>query len=336
MTVNYVEHARTFPLDATNAEMQAWRTKRREKYQPPPLGTLGRDCVRYLQTIRHRPDYKGRRTHLLHWVEAFGARTPRASITSPQIEAVMSAWRVAGYAPVTVRHHRTALAQLFTVLDGPGAPNPVLATPRPPDPLPTPRAPALADVEAVFRHLRPSQSRARLRVILTTGLPHKQVMQLEPAHWDRATQTLYVTGRAKGAGAPGRYLPLSTAATQALRDFHRWDCWGPFSTSALHSLVARACTALKIPPWSPYQLRHLHGTLLYQQTGDLATTARLLGHVGTKTAVRYTLAAHKAVDTQAQQKVGAIVGRLVKPKAKADAVRERVRETAQKRSKRAS
>lgn len=307
--------SRRFPLDTPLDELSTWRNRQRSSVDTPdPIGTLGRDAVRYLQTIRHTADYVNKRHYLNRWLKALGRTRARASITSHEIDVVLSGWLTNGcppdwvpLAPVTVRHHRTALAQVYTTMDKTDASNPVLSTKRPKDPPPEARAPLLADVQKLLAHLRPSKTRARLLVMLTTGLPHKHIMQLQPDHWNRANHRLLVTRRAKGKGAPGRILPLSEAATRALMEFDRWDAWGPFSASGMHRRVRAACLSIKIPPFRPYDLRHLHGTLLYLETGDLATTARLLGHAGTKTAGRYTQAAWLDLDAQAQAKVGAVM-----------------------------
>lgn len=306
-------HSATFPLDATDEEMQTWRKGQRANaptVPAPGVGTLGRDAVRYLRTVKHKPDYVNQRTYLNRWIKHFGKYRHRHAITSVEIETALSTFR-ATLGPTTVRHHRTALINLWRTLDGKDAPNPASRTTRPADPEPRARAASLEHIRQVLAHLRPSQTRARLVLILTTGLPHKQIMQLTRDDWNKQKATLTVRGRSKGRGTAGRLIPLSAAGTKAMEDFDRWDCWGPFSASAMHSLVARACTTLEIPRFRPYDLRHTAGTLIYQLTGDLATTARMLGHSGTKTAERYTQEAWANIDRAAGAKLGAEVEKLL-------------------------
>lgn len=309
-------HSTTFELHTPDETMQTWRKSQRARaptVPAPGIGTLGRDAVRYLRTVQHKPDYPNQRTYLTRWLHTFGKYRQRQMITTVEIETALSTF-LGMLGPTTVRHHRTALVNLWRTLDGKTAPNPAAQTTRPADPEPRARAARLDHVRAVLHHLQPSKTRARLMLILTTGLPHKQIMQLAPADWDRASQTLTVRGRQKGRGAPGRLLPLSAVGTKTMEEFDRWDAWGPFSPSAMHALVQRACTALELPAFRPYDLRHAQGTLIYQLTGDLTTTARMLGHAGTKTAERYTQNAWAELDRATAAKVGQeLEGRLEKP-----------------------
>jgi hypothetical protein len=61
------------------------------------------------------------------WVDALGATRPRDTITRDDIEAVLQQW-LATYTEPTVYHRRSALMQLYRVLDGAGAANPVKDT----------------------------------------------------------------------------------------------------------------------------------------------------------------------------------------------------------------
>lgn len=296
---------RQFALDSTPQERQAWR-QRVQHQNPPalPTGSLGRDAARWLASVKHTADYPNKRTYILRWLQRLGRTTLRAKITSARIATVLSDLLAEGYSPTTVRHHRTALRHVWTFCDGPSAPNPVDETPRPRDPEPEVRDVRLEDIRRVLDHMRPTKTRARLTLLLATGLPHAQIMRLTEADWDRTGRLLRVTRRKKGGGTAGRLLPLSEAGMAAMREFHLADAYGPFSQSAMHSALHRACDALEVPRFRPYDLRHVHGALLYLETGDLTTTARLLGHKGTKTAERYTQSAFARVDATAVAKVG--------------------------------
>jgi len=294
----------SFPLTSTPEQREAWRIAQQAAPAPPPRGSIARDAVLYLRSVQHTPDYSNKRTYLNRWIAALGRTTPRTDVTSQQIATVLSQWQLGGMAPTTARHHRTALKHLYDFHGQRGDANPVTATPRPRDPEPEARAANLAHVRKVLAHLRPSKTRARLKVILTTGLPHAQVMQLTPADWDRPRRMLTVRRRKKGGGVAGRLLPLSDEAMAALREFAQWDAWGSFSASTMYWTVTHACTTLGLPRFRPYDLRHLHGALIYAATGDLSTTARLLGHAGTKTTERYANTAFALVDAAAVSKVG--------------------------------
>lgn len=292
---------KVFPEGTPFATMLDWRG--RHKARVPSKNTLAADAQTYLNTVRHLPDVKNRVLYLQRWIDALGQDRRRHTITSAELDGILSKWLLT-LSPTTVRHHRSALLALWKTLDGPDAQNPVKNTARPADRPPQMRAVPLATVWQVLGHLRPSQTRARLLVILTTGLPHAQIMRLTPDDWDHTGKRLHVSARRKGKGASGRILPLSPAATAALEEFASWECWGKFSQSAMHSAVRRACDALGVPRFRPYDLKHRWATMIYQASGDLTTTARLLGHAGTKTAERYTQEAWADLDKLATAKVG--------------------------------
>lgn len=294
-----------FPLESTPEQRHAWRIVQRNKQEPQlPQGALGRDAVSYLRAQKHRPDYVNQEIYIRRWVDRFGKYRIRTSLTSQEIETTLSEWLSDGYSPTTVRHHRTALAKLFRFHDGKRAYNPVDDTTRPRDPEPETRLPNLEHVRQVLVYLPATKTRARLKVLLTTGIPHKQIGELKPEDWDKARRVLYVRRRHKGRGAPGRLLPLSDAGTAALEEFDRAEAWGSFSPSAMYKRVKEACIALGLPMFAPYGLRHVQGTFIYLETGDLSTTARMLGHKGIKTAERYARSAFALVDEAAAAKVG--------------------------------
>jgi integrase len=296
-----------FPLDSTPQEREGWRIRMRNKAPAAlPTGALGRDAVRWLRSVKHTPDYVNKRTYVLHWLQRLGRTTPRAKITAPIIETALSDMLHEGYSPTTVRHHRTALKKLWEFCDGKAAPNPVLETTRPNDPPADVRAVPIDHVRKVLGKVS-GKTRARLRLMFATGLPQSQIMQLTEHSWQKDRHVLIVTRRKKGRGVAGRELPLSAEAEAALREFHQADAYGAFSTSAMHSAVHRACDALKIPRFRPYDVRHLYGSLVYALTGDLTTTARLLGHAGTKTAERYTASVFATVDKAAVEKVSKLL-----------------------------
>ena len=302
--VNGELRSTTFPLDSTPEQRDAWKLAQKgQQAQAVPLGSLGRDCVRWLRTKKHTPDYPNKRTYIARWLKLLGAHTPRATITAADVETALAAMRQE-IGPTTIRHHRTALIQVWAFCDGKRAYNPAAETTRPADAEPEVRAPKLAHVLKAIHAIPSRKTRARLMLILTTGLPHKQIMQLVETDWDRRAKRLRVTRRRKGKGARGRILPLSTAGMKAMQEFADAQAWGPFSPSTVYRYVKEACVKVKVPPFRPYDLRHIHGALLYRETGDLTTTARLLGHAGTKTAERYTMDAWAAVDAVAVAKVG--------------------------------
>ena len=314
--VNGELRTKTFLRDTPLGHIQAWQVGQRLLRKQVIAGSLADDVEQYLKTVQHMPTIAERRFHLQQWVKWLGGERSRATITTTEIDQVLSTLRLEKSA-TTVRHYRTALLHLFHRLDGKDAPNPVKASWRPPDPPPQPRAIDPAIVRTIIAAIRGPKTRARLWVMATTGLPHKQLMQLSASavDWDRAR--VRIPARHKGAGAAGRWLPLSPEAVRAFRALDTEEAWGPFSAGAMRITWQRALTRLKLPKTlRPYDLRHTAGTLLYQVTGDLATVARLLGHADQRTASRYSLEAHADLDALAMAKVGRVLEPALEKKKK--------------------
>jgi site-specific recombinase XerD len=78
---------------------------------------------------------------------------------------------------------------------------------------------------------------------------------------------------------------------RAFQEVIAMRAWGEFSTSAMHSLVQRACAKAKLPKISPYQLRHTFATNFLAATKDLRSTQRALNHATLKTTLKYASAA---------------------------------------------
>jgi integrase len=190
---------------------------------------------------------------------------------------------------------------LWTVLDGKHRPNPVRSVPKFRPPAAPPRAISYATIRTILDALRPSATKARLLVLAHTGLPHAQIMQLTPADVDLAARTVTVHGRRKGAGTGSSIRPLSREAVAAFALFAQMNAWGPFSTSSLRTRFRAACVAAKVPPLTPYVLRHSYGTQLLRLTGDLHATQALMGHSDPRQTQRYASGASDARLTAAIQ-----------------------------------
>ena len=254
------------------------------------------------------PTFKQRARHMELWMTALGADRPRSSITAADVDRVLQGWLADGLSPHTVRNRRTALQHLWRVLDGPEAANPVRGSRSPREPAPEARAIPYPTITAILGALPAgSRSRARCAVIAWTGLPHAQVKAIRPDDILWPTRQLRTTPRRKGRGAAARIIPLLPQAVDALREFDRLDCYGAFSSSALRRVFRRACDRVGVHGARPYDLRHSYGTLIYQATGDLATTAHLLGHSHLSTAQRYTLAAVPEVAAHAVRQAEALL-----------------------------
>jgi len=80
---------------------------------------------------------------------------------------------------------------------------------------------------------------------------------------------------------------------------NRWD------RRTLPRIVGRACEALGIPTWTPYQLRHLAATEAVNRTGNEAAVAAMLGHSPDSTLVRRYSRNRLALAEVAARAVGA-------------------------------
>ncbi|CAN5877517.1 hypothetical protein BH24ACI5_BH24ACI5_04210 [soil metagenome] len=305
--VGTLQREKRYPHDASIKTIKAWQDETRvalRKIAPTAeRGTFAKDAERYLRGVAAMPTFKERETHIALWIGEFGTRA-RYSITTPDIDAVLSRWLNAGLAPSTVRNRRTVLLHLWNRLDGIDAPNPVRRSLRPRLPEPQARAipydrirkildamPELGQGIAGQARDDASKTKARVAVIAYTGLPHSLLKRLQPADVDLEGRTVAVPARHKGRGVASRVLPLTESGARALERFGELGCWGPFSNSSMMKSFRRACNAAGVGRVRVYDLRHSFATELYRQTGDSKATAELLMHSPTSRMMdRYTVA----------------------------------------------
>jgi integrase len=327
-----------FPLSTPIAEMQDWRRDQRQLHKTAPLepGTFEADAKRYLSRVKAMPSYTDRARDIQLWVDVFRGRR-RRTIRPDEIRGVRDAWLLAEFAGSTVNHRLRALSNLWTVLDGRRAPNPVREVPEADEPDITPRAIPYALVRAILDALPDrghaakgdpipdvSKTKARLRVMAWTGLTHVELAALERKDWDDVASTLFVKSRRKGTGGKSRTIPLTRDGRAALKAFDEADAWGSFSRSSLHASFRRACMVIanqrKTPKavraallqLRPYDIRHSHATALYRASGDAHAAAEILGHRSRQTTARYINAAVaervvkavKAFEKASRQKTG--------------------------------
>lgn len=302
---------RTFPKGTDPRVMQRWRqdTKAKHRLSPRgPSGTFAGDAARYLQAVRGMPTYAQRKRDIGLWTAVFGTRA-REDITATDIRIQREVWAQAPRSaadprPVsgaTINKRLRALSNLWTVLDGPRAPNPVRDVPEYPERADVARALDYATIEAILSHVpdrgrpvkgqtRPtaSQTKARLRVLAYTGWPSGVLAQLTPADVDLTAGTARLPARQKGAGAPPALVPLLPQAVTALQAFDALGCWGAFSRHSLRKTWARAATKAGVTGTRPYDLRHSFGVLA-ASSGDERATQHLLQHRDLRTTQRYTL-----------------------------------------------
>ena len=331
--VNGKQVTMTFPDGTSFEEMRAWIADRKTtRTAPSAAGSFGAEIQTYLSRISAMTSYKQRVAHLELWADALGRDRPIHSITTAEIDRVLQDWlRVPtspppgmpgrpsgaqGLGPATVRKRRTALQSFFTKMYGsdPRFMNPVKGAHQPMPPKVEARALDYAMIERIiaampdYQDAKPgairlrSLARLRVRVIAHTGLPPGILKRIRPGDLDLVAGTLRVVARHKGAGVEPRTLPLSAPALAALRDFHEAQAYGNFATSSVNVSFKRACALVGLDPTTVhlYDLRHSFLTMLYRQTRDLATVARLGLHAeGSPITARYAKGANDEVDRAA-------------------------------------
>ena len=322
-------------------DMRRWQLRRQiELLQDPatprlvsPRDCLTNDVPAYLATITGRKK-RDAETLLDYWLKTPLAQLPRREITPLMIRSQMAAWLEADVSASTINHRLTALRALYRVLDEAdvNAPNPTLKIHKLPGPDPEPREIPRAFRDAIFAAMpdrgrptgggkgtRPTISRTklRLRVEATTGLPPKQIGQIQEAHVQWRHRALWVTPRRKGKGVKGKWLPLTPAAVQALRAFFAGNATGAYSTSAAaktwHRAVRKATSAWQatgapLPPMPdrlrPYDLRHSFLTEVFRRSKNIRAVQELAMHADARMSERYMVGAVPETTKQAVKQVG--------------------------------
>lgn len=303
----------------------------------PAKSTLRDDAVDYKKLIRSMPTERWRVSDIDLWVEKLGD-LPRDEITRTHVRAVMEAWRTVGPKKVydrtakcfvhvpkplsanTVNHRRTALADLYSRLDGKTARNPARDVPKYDVPVSTPRALPLDLVEAAFALMPRTRPTALLRVLRWTGWPQAQIAKIERHHLDLDNSQAEIQKRKKGKGWQPRTLPLLPQAVDALKELasfgfpktaetpkeeerrrhrmvgHMRRAW----RSALAKVrAAVAADELKLSAHAlhwleharPYDLRHSFGTMLAMLTPDRSARQELMMHSDPRQTDHYARAA---------------------------------------------
>jgi integrase len=325
-----------FTGDATAPEIRAWRTDTRDNLRRQldahrqrraeacgAAGTFRADASQYLEAVRALTTYAERTRDIGLWIDEFGDR-PRPAIKPHEIRTVRDRWLTVGPRRVwrkvngvgqwidvagplsasTVNHRLRALSNLWTVLNGKHAPNPVREVPEAHEPVAVPRAidydtirqvlAAMADRGRPVKGVpRPAHSlaKARARVMAWTGITPKELALVQPddIHWHDSL--IVVPARRKGRGAPGRIVPLGPDATTALQEFDRLGAYGRFRTRGVLRAWHRACQVVLGRRVRLYDLRHSFVTGIVRATKNLTTAQLLAGHQDPRTTQRYALAA---------------------------------------------
>lgn len=311
--INRILHRRHFIRGTDQATIREWLLKTELKYRTRRARRTGRfedDAAVYLDAIKGMPTYAQRAQHIQDWVAVFSGRQ-RDSISADEVRAQLHRWRTDTRAvpqrakpgqtrsktlilsPAAVNKRRTALAHLFTVLDGKSAPNPVKDVPKFAEPSPPARAIPYTKIRALFTKMPASRTKAILMVIAYTGIPPEDVRRISPQDVDLRRRIVAVHGRRKGSGTAGRLVPLLPEAVAAFKMMAREDAWGTCTNTTLRRSFRRGCKAIGLDPnaYTTYDLRHSFATEMLRRSGDLRATQILLDHSTPQLTIRYALAA---------------------------------------------
>lgn len=321
-TVEEVLSWRQATRDTLLLLLEAHRRTRLEQTGAP--GTFRADAVRYLEAVRALTTFNARARDVSLWADEFGDRL-RASIQPHEIRAVRDRWLTIGPKRIcqringvgqwidvavplsasTVNHRLRALSNMWTVLNGRRAPNPVREVPEADEPNAIPRHLDYGTIRRIVDAMsergvglrgekRRAYSLAKLcvRIMAWTGAAPKELRAIDPPdiNWDDAI--LFVAARHKGRGAPGRIIPLGPEALEALRDFDRVRAYHRVpDKGVLLRAWHRGCMAVLGRHVRLYDLRHSFVTGVVKATGNLGTAQLLAGHTNKRTTQRYAFAA---------------------------------------------
>lgn len=274
------------PLDSTPDELKQKRAQLentgRTDTPRAERGTLEADAPRYLRLVGHLASLKERRAHLDAWIARVG-HLRRHRITPQDVLSARVAWLKDGYAPKTVNHRVDTLRHLYRTLDGPRAPSPCDDV----QPLHVPRTPItrispelILTVDANLQAMEAkrtcppwnAKTRARFRVLVSTGKRPSEVMRAKPGDVD-LTARVWVPRDAKGGFTPGVYLNDDMlAAWQLFIDAH---AWGRFSSGNYARTLRSAGWPAGV---KPYQSRHNLWIAASELGIDLADISIGAGH----------------------------------------------------------
>ena len=298
--------SKVFPKGTPIQRIKTWRLLERDR-----LGAIGgarggleSDVQRYLQMVQDQKTLDDTTYILGRWMRQIGPTRSRSTVTTDELHRITQDMTGGGLSPASIRRYLGTLQRMWTVLDGPGAPNPVRGVQRPQkDPVQARGLPPEV-VQQLLDTMEKDDEWAICRVMAWTGLTGEQIRSLQPEHiyWDQnSVQTI---GRRKGRTAAGRILPLLPMGVEALREFDARNLYGKVVNAKIWRRVKRAGKAIGRPSIRPYDLRHSFATAIYESSSDLSITAYLLGHQTTASTKRYALNAFEKVARSTVEKAG--------------------------------
>lgn len=303
-----------FPYDTPLEIMRAWRE--RQKAGAPKRGIAG-SLAADVETFLAKPEIAAQAyvhqtaRYLRLWLEVLDGERARATFTRDELEAVIQQW-LTTLAEPTVYHRRAALVRLYNVLDPHGV-NVAEQTTCPQHWIKRDRSIPHDILEAILAAMpaerfvkpgirRPSIARLVSHVVATVGIRPGDLHKIRRADLNWPARMLQWPASEKGAGVPARWVRFTAAAERALRAFDAADAYGKFSVRAVSKCFKRAARRVDgdETPHHLYGGRHTHGKRLYEQTADLATVGRLLGHAkNSRATAQYAAGADDEVNRKA-------------------------------------
>lgn len=283
-TVGGHPYETTMPADSTLDELKSQRAllEARGRTEVPRVvrGTLRAAVPSYLKLVKHLATWDDREDHLNAWVLRLGD-VQRHRIKPTDVLAARAAWLDEGLSPKTINHRCDTLRNLYHRLDGKRARTPCDEV----EHLPVPRSPIhripeslmlTIDAELQRREragiLPDAKTRARFRVLVSTGKRPSEIMRAEPLDVN-LTARVWIPRDAKGGYTPGVYLNDDQLAAWTL--FNKANAWGKFN----HSAFARSLRAAGWPKdVRVYQARHNTWIAASERGADLADIAAGAGH----------------------------------------------------------
>lgn len=247
--------------------------------------------------------------HIRAWERAFPSKG-RSQLTRDDVLRMRAQWKAAGVAPKTITNRISALRSMCHTLDGEEAPTPCDGVKA----LPSHKTPAVSvDVQTILAvdrelqaheregWLRSKKTRARFRVMASTGKRPSEVMRAKPADVD-LRRRVWTVRDGKGGFSPGLYLTDDMLAAWAL--FIAADAWGDFDTYNMARVLRRCGWPANV---RPYNLRHSVGIALSEAGIDLGDIQGFMGHKRIETTRKHYVPVRKS---RMQKASDTIDGRL--------------------------
>lgn len=274
-----------FPPSYALPALQRWRDEHVRLHRPEKTqrGTLAFDVDRYLHAVAAMPTFSDRKRQIEAWLPRF-AKRPRWTLRPDELRTQLAEWRV-NLAPNTCNHRRSALSHLYTVLDGKAAYNPLRDVPPYKLPPPLKRGLPLTTILTALRRVKGKQTRARLLVLLWTGMRPSELMRVQASDLNLDRGRCYVR---TAKGGPAREIALNRSAVKAFKVFARREAWGSFSVQSIRKSLVLACRKEpKLPIFRVYDLRHSFALALRESGADLSDIQYHLGHTDISLTKRY-------------------------------------------------